>query len=433
MKKIILALLLTTMVITNSANAGFGLRNVFDNLYVNTTSAGVYKDAASGWYSGGGAAIRTKNTGFQPFAFSPPALNTGCGGIDAYMGSFSMISGSELVNLATNIGRQAPVYGFHLGMKTYAPQIEQVLQNIRNLTMQLNQAGIAHCHANQAVFAGLLPQDSAMYETVCQDLAGSGGSDLGGQRKKCRSHMAQKQAAATMQLRDENLLLDDYNIFVKAANAAGIPKELHAALMSMTGTIVIKDRLMIPYQSLAKDRRNMDIYLNGGSNASLYGCDNDKCLSVALSNDVAIKPDESYAGQVKKKLEALKDKMIKQNAEYTLDEQGLIDSVGTRFDVFKHIMLEAAANTSILDSSSEVVAKYVFFEHMSRVASTIKGSVAMLKQRQFNEAYLAQYEKDLDEVLEFAKEGMREVSKEADQTDARAEKILRHVTARERG
>jgi conjugative transfer pilus assembly protein TraH len=66
----------------------------------------------------------------QPFSISPPSLSSGCNGIDAFIGSFSMMSGGELVSIANNIGSQAVVYGFHLGMKTYAPQIEQVLKDL---------------------------------------------------------------------------------------------------------------------------------------------------------------------------------------------------------------------------------------------------------------------------------------------------------------
>ena len=53
--------------------------------------------------------------------------------------------------MANNIGSQALVYGFHLGMKTYAPQIEQILKDIRNLSMQLSQFGIGHCNTVRAV------------------------------------------------------------------------------------------------------------------------------------------------------------------------------------------------------------------------------------------------------------------------------------------
>ena len=127
-------LIMITFSLISQAFAGFGLKNVYKNLHVNTTSPGNYHDAAAGYYSGGSSMIRTKTTAIKPFAVSPPSLSSGCNSIDAFLGSFSMISGEELVNIANNIGSQALVYGFHLGMKTYAPQIEQVLKDLRNLS-----------------------------------------------------------------------------------------------------------------------------------------------------------------------------------------------------------------------------------------------------------------------------------------------------------
>ncbi|KJV72912.1 conjugative relaxosome accessory transposon family protein [Orientia tsutsugamushi str. TA716] len=62
-----------------------------------------------------------------------------CSGIDAYLGSFSVISGEELVQLMKNIGSQAKVYAFSLGLKTFAPQIENALKDLRNLAMEMNQ------------------------------------------------------------------------------------------------------------------------------------------------------------------------------------------------------------------------------------------------------------------------------------------------------
>ncbi|KJV55650.1 conjugative relaxosome accessory transposon family protein [Orientia chuto str. Dubai] len=46
------------------------------------------------------------------FAMTTPSLNMSCGGIGAYLGSFSIISGEELVQLMKNIGSQAKVYAF---------------------------------------------------------------------------------------------------------------------------------------------------------------------------------------------------------------------------------------------------------------------------------------------------------------------------------
>jgi conjugative transfer pilus assembly protein TraH len=78
--------------LSTSHAMGWALSDVFKNLHTNTTTPGNFQDASAGYYSGGGMAVRTKNTAINPLSMTPPSLSTGCGGIDAYLGSFSMIS-----------------------------------------------------------------------------------------------------------------------------------------------------------------------------------------------------------------------------------------------------------------------------------------------------------------------------------------------------
>lgn len=432
-KKIILVLLLVSMISNNQAMA-FGLKDVYKNLHINNTAAGNYQNAAAGWYSGGSSVIRTKNTAIQPFSMTAPHLKTGCSGIDAFAGSFSMMSSGELVSIVENIGSQAPVYGFHLGMKTYAPQIETLMKDLRNLQMELNQFGIGHCKVTQAAFAAVLPQNSAMYETVCGEMAAGSGNDLGGQRKKCRDHAAQKAAVARAQEKDPEILLDNYNLFIKAAKAAGIPSELYSSLMSMTGTIIVKDGVMIPYPSLASDAQALDIHINGGSGASMYNCDNTSiCLGIGVSNNLTISYENSYSGKAKTKLDSLMAKMHAQASEFNDDEKGFLDSLGNSFPIFDHITLEVVSGITILDSSSQVIARSMLLSHLTEVIRDIKKGILTLKQKQINDKYLVEYEKSLNELLKFANTEWAKVMTDSDRINERAEKIEKHLISRERG
>ena len=157
----------------------FGLSDVFNNLHINQTAASKYQDSAAGWYSGGSTVIRTKNTALQPFSVTAPSIKTGCGGIDLYKGSFSIVSGNQIVDTAKGFLTEAPSYGFHLAMKTYAPQIEQTLKDLRTLTMQINQFSLGHCKTTQAAFAAILPKKTAIYEKVCEEMAGGSGHGEG--------------------------------------------------------------------------------------------------------------------------------------------------------------------------------------------------------------------------------------------------------------
>jgi conjugative transfer pilus assembly protein TraH len=427
-----LILLVCCTVFSNQAVAAFGLKDVYKNLHVNTTSPGNYQDAAAGYYSGGSSVIRTKNTAIDPFSISPPSFSSGCNGIDAFIGSFSMMSGGELVSIASNIGSQAVVYGFHLGMKTYAPQIEQVLKDLRNLSMELNQLGIANCKTVQAGFAAALPQNSAMYETVCEEMANSNGSvDLGGQRKKCKDRPKQNAEIEKKQAQDPEILINNYNLFVKAATAVGIPGEMHAQLMSMTGTIIVKDRKVIPYPSLASDPDSWNTHINGGDGASVYSCDNAACLNITVNNNVTISTEESYAGKARLELDKLKIKIKGQTDELNAEEKGFLDSIGQSFPIFDHITLEAATNISILNSDSQIIARYMLMSHLTKVTADIKKGVLFLKDKQ-PDKLIKGYEYSLNDLMKFAKNEWDKVMSDADRINDRAEKIEKHVMARER-
>lgn len=429
---IILIMIVIVFVVDTKHAYGFGLKKVFNNLHINTTAPGNYQDAAAGYYSGGSSVIRTKNTAIQPFSISPPSYAGRCGNIDAFIGSFSMISGGELVNIANNIGSQAVVYGFHLGMKTYAPQIEQILKDLRNLAMEFNQFGIGHCKTVQASFAAALPKNTAMYETVCSKMASDSGLDLGGQRKKCRAYEAQKAAVAKKQESDPEIMMDNYNVFIKAAKAVGIPKELHALLMSMVGTIVVKDGVVIPYPSLANNSESWNIHINGGTGASMYSCNNADCLTITINNNVTINSDASYAGKAKDKLVKLKNKIVAQSTELTTEEKGFLDSLGQAFPIFDHITLEAVSGVSILDADSQLVARYMLMSHLKKVTNDINNGVIALKQKQNLEHVLKEYEASLDKIFKFARAQWYLVMSDADRINDRADKIEKHIMARER-
>lgn len=379
-------------------------------------------------------AIRTKNTAINPLSMTPPSLSTGCGGIDAHLGSFSMISGGEIVNVANNIGSEVVAYGFHLGLKTYAPQIEQTLTTLRDLAMSLSQHGIGQCKTTQAAFAALTPQSSAMYETVCQEMANSDGSvDLGGQRKKCNNFLKQKAAVEAKQQKDPEIMMDNYNIFIKAATAVGIPKEMHEQLMSMVGTIVVRDTTVIPYPSLANDTESWNAHINGGTNTSMYSCDNATCLTVGINNSITITEANSYSGKAKTRLKELVVGIIAQTTEFTEEDKGFLDSLGQAFPIFDHLMLDAVSGMSILEPDSHLIARYMLVSHLEKVTNEIKKGVYYLKNKQMTAQIIKDYEKQLDDVLVFARTEWAKVMVDADRVNDRADKIWKHLMARERG
>lgn len=246
----------------------WNINNVFQGMSTNVTKPGSYQDQAAGYYAAGGLSMRTSKTSFNPVSMTAPSLTMSCSGIDAYLGSFSIISGEELVQLMKNIGSQAKAYAFSLGLKTFAPQIENALKDLRNLAMELNQFAKGDCEMTKSLFASVLPKDSAMRESVCKDLQSQSGIDYFSAGKKCRNDLEQKQALQQAQNKDPELMLGDYNIFTKAAEKAGIPMDMRSSIMSMTGTIIVQDKNVYFFDSLAKDEKSWVTHLKGGESST---------------------------------------------------------------------------------------------------------------------------------------------------------------------
>ena len=423
--------LFITALLQISTSYAWDLKDVFEGMSVNVTNPGSYHDQAAGYYAAGGLSMRTSKTAFNPISITPPSLNMSCSGIDAYLGSFSIISGEELVQLMKNIGSQAKAYGFSLGLKTFAPQIENALKDLRNLAMEMNQFAKGDCEMTKSIFASVLPRDSAMRESVCKEIQSGSGFDYFAAGKKCRSTIEQKQALLQAQTKDPELMLTDYNIFTKAAEKVGIPLDMRNAIMSMTGTIIVRDNNVYFLESLAKDEKSWITHLKGGESASIYTCDNSSCLNPTLQKNISLIPEQSYQGKAKTKLDALKSKLASNTGFNNLDIS-FLSSIGESFPIYDYITLEAISGVSILDSSSELIASYSLLQHLKEVISEVRKAVNSLQSKQVSDHHLTAYLKSLDRVYLFAQEKWGSLLTISDQIDKRARLIEQHLVAKER-
>ena len=82
------------------ANVNSDMNNFFNKLGFegNATDARAWQGQAAGYATGGNLFIRNQVKQLQIASFTPPSLNAGCGGIDAYLGSFSHINGEQLIS-----------------------------------------------------------------------------------------------------------------------------------------------------------------------------------------------------------------------------------------------------------------------------------------------------------------------------------------------
>jgi hypothetical protein len=127
------------------------LSSVFDSY--SQGSAGVYKTSRGTHFYAGNITTRIHQPNTPDLVgFSAPSVKAGCGGIDFYAGSFSLISGDEVVQMARGIAQGAAPYFFNLAISSICAGCGAAMQDLSNRLNELNQFAKASC---QQFYKGL--------------------------------------------------------------------------------------------------------------------------------------------------------------------------------------------------------------------------------------------------------------------------------------
>lgn len=110
-------------------------------------SAGTYDTSQGRYWHGGSFTGRVQQTSTDAIRFSPPSINAGCNGIDIFAGSFGLISGDELVQVARGAAQGASLYFFNLAMGSVCPSCKEVMDTISQKIEEMNKWGRNSCEA----------------------------------------------------------------------------------------------------------------------------------------------------------------------------------------------------------------------------------------------------------------------------------------------
>lgn len=118
----------------------------------NITAPGVMQTQSLSIVSGGGFMLRAPSRNFIPFHVTPPSIKAGCGGIDAYLGSFSMANKDQFIAFLRNIGQNAAGLAFKVALNAISPDLNAQMQQIADyLNQQTRQLQNSCALANQAI------------------------------------------------------------------------------------------------------------------------------------------------------------------------------------------------------------------------------------------------------------------------------------------
>ena len=115
------------------------------------TAAGVVESRERSLLTGGSLSVRTPRKDFTPFTLDAPRLKAGCGGIDLFLGAFSIPSREEFVSFLRSIGTAIPGLAFQLALQGLSPDLNEQVTQFRDMIMELTDKFSNSCEAASAV------------------------------------------------------------------------------------------------------------------------------------------------------------------------------------------------------------------------------------------------------------------------------------------
>ena len=124
--------------------AGSDIGKGMDAMWNSTAPA---SGGVNGNYGGtlGGMSLRTPVRSFHVMAFDPPRFSAGCGGIDAYFGSFSMISEKNMKDLIRAIIANGTGYAAKIALDNLCPPCQNIMSELQDWTTKINSQAKNTC------------------------------------------------------------------------------------------------------------------------------------------------------------------------------------------------------------------------------------------------------------------------------------------------
>jgi conjugative transfer pilus assembly protein TraH len=375
----------------------------------NATNPTAYQGQSAGFYTGGSLYARDTVRNYQLLSVNLPSVTAGCGGIDAFTGSFSFINSDELVNAMKNVANNAVSYAFMLGLETMTPEIANEMEYFQTMANRVNQMNIQSCESAASLVGAVWPKTDIAQQQVCETLGSSNNifSDFAQAKQGCGTGIGGKSRTNTLNDlknndNDKDLVLQNTNIAWQAVLKNGFlesDKELGELFMSLSGSIIIKsgnnDREPNEYavlSSLSSNQNLIKAILYGGT-TQIYICDETKnCLNPTLKN-ITIAPEQGLASQVRKYLDAIYQKILT-DTPLTNDEKGFLQS--TSLPIYKMLNVESAyangADILDLDNEAEVIATDILDQYLTENLDIIQKSASVL---QYPENIMATFEQGM--------------------------------------
>jgi len=402
-KKILIIILMSNLAHATIDN---DLKDFFRSVGMksNVSTGGAFQDQTAGYYTGGSLSARNSVKSAQLATLQMPGYRAGCGGIDAWTGGFSHISGQELVDYLKSISSATATYAMMLTMESLSPQIYNIVNELNAIATKVNNFNINSCEVAATMLGGVWPKSDQASTQLCPTMGTDLGalSDWAAARHECgtkgRRHDTLKNFGSDP--RYKNMLVGEFNLTWKALqNNAFLhgDQELAELFMTLTGSI-LNHRIEASEKTKKDEPKDnyvptnlpahldQDSVLNGllnGGKTAVYVCDTkEQCLHPELK-EIDLPANNGFRYKVHSTLSTLVDK-IHDDSAITTEEKDFLNA--TRLPVYKMLNVTTAytKGTSPLnvEQYGDLIALDILYKYLMDIVDLVNDSVTHLKSVQ---------------------------------------------------
>lgn len=377
--------LLCTAILTQPlavANVNSDMNNFFNKLGFegNATDAQAWQGQAAGYGTGGNLFIRSQVKQLQIASFTPPSLNAGCGGIDAYLGSFSHINGEQLQQFVKQLMQNSTGYLFDLALQTTVPELKSAKDFVQKLASDVNSMNISSCQAAQGIIGGLWPTNTVQSQKICQDISGQTGlfKDWAASRQGCTvgGQMDNAFNRAPDNMKDQ--VIQNKNLMWEILNNNKMldgDNELKELIMNLTGTLIFGKDNKVTTTIPKVNRQELIKALMYGGSINIEGCVSTVGCLELKTKTITVTKANGLNQLVVKMVEQIQSK-LKDDVALTAGEKGFIQS--TSIPILRYLVdpMQLNLKVSILPALSDYIAYDILLQYLLELIDQAKIALA---------------------------------------------------------
>lgn len=208
----------------------------------NVTGPGAFRSQAMNVYTGGELQMRAPVSNYQLWTATLPSVNAGCGGIDAYLGSFSHINSEQFKAMMQQIGANTVGILFKMALASLTPMIEQKISELGlNIDMK-NFNSINTCQMAESLVGGVWGSlsNSANKSCIVQAI-NQYGMDYAAAERRCQNDIGGVNAdtKASGDASTRALAERDMNLVWEALRGSSFTADEKTVFMNLAGTVLI--------------------------------------------------------------------------------------------------------------------------------------------------------------------------------------------------